>query len=108
MQILLIVLGLTTAVGGVVMLIKRSGSDSPRRAYAPFGMIGIGLMVAYRAFSDFETLDSQDITLMFLFVFALLSLMGLQFLVIDRNRAHVEPTDKDGTPPVRGPEKTEL
>jgi hypothetical protein len=100
-------MGLVTAASGVVMLVKGSGSGSPRRAYAPFGMIGIGLMVAYRSFSDFETLDSQDITLMFLFVFALLSLMGLQFLILDRNRAQAGPTGEDNTPTAGEPEKTE-
>ena len=104
MQILLILMGLVTAGGGVVMLVKGAGSGSPRGAYAPLGMIGIGLMVAYRAFSDFQTLDTQDLTIMFLFVFALLTLMGMQFFVAGRQRTR---GDSDAGTTTGEPEKTE-
>ena len=104
MQILLILMGLFAAAGGVVMLVRRSGSGSPRAAYAPLGAMGIGLMVAYRAFSDFDTLDGQDLTIMFLFVFALLTLAGMQLFVVDRRHGQRDP-DAGAAP--GEPEKTE-
>ena len=97
-------MGLASAAGGVAMLVRGSGSGSPRSAYAPLGMTGIGLMVAYRAFSDFETLDGQDLTIMFLFVFALLTLMGMQLFITNRRPTQV---DSDAGTPPREPEKTE-
>ena len=98
-------MGLVSAAGGVVMLVRGAGSGTPRGAYAPLGMIGIGLMVAYRALSDFETLDAQDLTIMFLFVFALLTLMGMQLFLVKRQPAQAD--SESGVAPGE-PEKTEL
>jgi cell division protein FtsW (lipid II flippase) len=89
LQLLLILTGLAAAGGGLLMLYSFSRSDhseSARRPYAPLAIAGIGLMIAYRAFSDFRTLDSLDHLIMFLFVFALLSILGVQFFVVDRHR----------------------
>ena len=89
MQILLVLTGLAAAVGGVLMLYRFSRSDesdAARRPYIPLAIAAVGLMVAYRAFSDFRTLDSMDHLIMFLFVFALLSILGVQFFVVDRHR----------------------
>jgi hypothetical protein len=88
-QVVLIVAGLAAAVGGVVMLYRfsRSEESAPaRRPYVPLAIAGIGLMVAYRAFSDFRTLDSLDHVILFLFAFAVLSILGLQFFVVDRHK----------------------
>lgn len=108
LQILLIVMGLATAAGGGLMLLRASGSGSPRRGYAPLAMIGIGLMVAYRAFSEFKTLDAQDITIMFLFVVALLSLMAVQMFLIDRPNPHAASPNNNDIPDLQEPGKGKL
>lgn len=105
MQIILIVAGLLVAAGGVLMLVRgaRASESAPRRAYTPLGMIFIGGLIAYRAFTEFATMDTQDFVIMSLFVVALLSLLGLQFFVADKRihdpepvRPHrVAPTDQD-------------
>ncbi len=89
LQILLILTALTVAGGGVLVLYRmsRSRDTDARGPYMPLGTIAIGLMVAYRAYSDYNTLDAQDILIMFLFVFALLGLLGLQFFIVDRHKA---------------------
>jgi hypothetical protein len=44
----------------------------------------VGLIIAYHSFSDYATLQSADITIMFLFVFALALLLGLRFFLVDK------------------------
>ena len=97
LQIILVAFGAVVAVGGMVLLIRSAGrGEDARRGYMPFGMIVVGLIVAYKAFSDFRTMDSQDITIVFLFALALLTLIGLQFFVVERNRHYLEaPHDPD-------------
>ncbi len=79
--------------GGVLMLVRgaRGPESSPRRAYTPIGMIFLGGLIAYRAFTEFTTMDGQDLLITSLFVVALLSLLGLQFFVADKNILSGEP-----------------
>lgn len=97
MQIILVAFGAVVAVGGLVLLVRSAGrGDDARRGYMPFGMIVVGLIVAYKSFSDFRTMDSQDITIIFLFALALFTLFGLQFFVVERNRHFIEaPNDPE-------------
>ncbi len=91
MQTFLVAFGVLVAVGGVVLMLRSAGrGEDARRGYLPFAMIIVGLIVAYRSFSDFRTLDAEDITIMFLFAIALLTLIGLQFFVVERNRAYLD------------------
>ena len=71
------------------MLYKASHSSSVRATgpLVPLGITFIGLMIAYRSYTDFQTLDQQDYLIMFLFVFALLSLLGIQFFIVDRHKS---------------------
>ncbi len=91
------VFGVLVAVGGLIIMIKSAGrGEDARRGYLPFAMMAVGLIVAYRAFSDYRTMDTQDITIMFLFAIALLTLIGLQFLVVERNRAYLDaPAERE-------------
>ena len=93
MQIILILAGLLVAAGGVLMLVRgaRGPESSPRRAYTPIGMIFLGGLIAYRAFTEFATMDGQDLLITSLFVVALLSLLGLQFFVADKHVHNVKP-----------------
>lgn len=59
--------------------------DATLRPYAPFGMIAVGLLIAYKAYRDFQSLEPLDLVIMFLFVFALMSLLGLQLFVVDKS-----------------------
>lgn len=93
MQMLLIVAGLLVAAGGVLMLVRgaRGPETSPRRAYTPIGMMFIGGLIAYRAFTEFSAMDTQDLVITSLFLVALLSLLGLQFFVADKQVHDNEP-----------------
>ncbi|MEO6457391.1 MAG: hypothetical protein ABIO92_03820 [Chloroflexia bacterium] len=93
MQMILIASGLLVAAGGVLMLVRgaRGPETSPRRAYTPIGMIFLGGLIAYRAFTEFATMDGQDLLITSLFVVALLSLLGLQFFVADKKITPIEP-----------------
>ncbi len=84
------------AVGGVAMLVRMSRRDdsTARRPYVPFGMVAVGLIIAYRSYSDFATFDAQDLTIIFFFAFAFLGLLGLQFFVVDRSKRSVDSVDK--------------
>jgi predicted membrane-bound spermidine synthase len=86
LQILLIAAGLVVAAGGGYLLFRPVPADQGhvRRPYIPFAVIAVGLIIAYRAFAEFSTLDAQDITIMFVFELALAGLLGLQFFVVDR------------------------
>lgn len=70
--------------------LSRDSSASARGPYVPLATIAVGLLIAYRSFSDFATLDGLDITIMFLFVFGLFSLMGLQFFIVDKHKRPVD------------------
>lgn len=88
---MLVAFGALVAVGGLVIMLRSAGrGEDARRGYVPFAMIVVGLIVAYRSFSDFATMDMQDITIMFLFAIALLTLIGLQFIVVERNRPYLD------------------
>jgi hypothetical protein len=90
-QVVLVVFGLLVAVGGLVIMIRSAGrGDDARRGYLPFAMMAVGLIVAYRSFTDYGRMDTEDITIMFLFAIALLTLIGLQFLVVERSRAYLD------------------
>ncbi|MFL5734432.1 MAG: hypothetical protein ACJ78Q_14700 [Chloroflexia bacterium] len=88
LQLFLVIAALLVAVGGGVMLYR--GSRDPqmtaRGPYVPLAMMAIGLMIAYRVYADFQTLEPMDVLIMFLFVFALAGLLGLQFLIVDKNK----------------------
>lgn len=87
LQIVLIVTGLVIAIGGILLLVRSTRRDnSALRPYLPFATIVVGLAIAYRSYSDFGLLDAQDITIMFVFVLALVSLLGLQFFVVDKHK----------------------
>jgi peptidoglycan/LPS O-acetylase OafA/YrhL len=88
LQVFLVAAALVLAVGGGVMLYRgsRDPNTSARGPYVPLAMMAIGLMVAYRVYSDFDALEPIDLLIMFLFVFGLISLLGLQFFVVDKNR----------------------
>ncbi len=95
LQIFLVLLGAALAVGGVAMLVRMSRRDDTTRGpYVPFGMVAVGLIIAYRSYSDFATLDPQDLTIMFFFAIALLSLLGLQFFIVDRSKQSIDRVDK--------------
>jgi peptidoglycan/LPS O-acetylase OafA/YrhL len=86
-QILLVLIGLAVASGGIVMLVNsRNHSASARGPYVPIAVTFIGLMIAYRAFAEYPTLQPLDVVIMFLFLLALLTLLGVQFFIVDRSR----------------------
>ena len=87
LQIFLILTGLVIAVGGVLLLVRSMRrDDSALKPYLPFATVAVGLAIAYRCYADYGLLDAQDITIMFVFVLALFSLLGLQFFVVDRHK----------------------
>ena len=91
LQILLIVTGLAIAVAGVFLVTRSMRRDnSTLKPYLPFATIAVGLTIAYRSFADYRLLDAQDIAIMFVFVLALFSLLGLQFFVVDRQKPHID------------------
>ena len=94
-QIILVAFGILIGLGGLVMMVRSAGrGESARKGYVPLAMIVVGLVIAYRCFTGFATLDGQDITIMFLFALGLFGLIGLQFLVVDQNRHHLDtPAD---------------
>jgi len=80
-------MGLLVAGGGVYMLINaRNHSASARGPYVPIAIAFIGFMIAYRAYAEYATLDTTDYIIMFLFVFALMGILGIQFFIVDRNK----------------------
>ncbi|HEX9988406.1 MAG TPA: hypothetical protein VGE45_08010 [Chloroflexia bacterium] len=88
LQILLIAAGLVVAAGGGYLLFRPAPADQGhvRRPYVPFAVMAVGVIIAYRAFTEFGRLDAQDITIMFVFELALAGLLGLQLFVVDRYR----------------------
>jgi hypothetical protein len=87
LQLFLILTGLVIAAGGIFMLTRSvRRDDSALRPYLPFATMAVGLAIAYRSFADYKLLDAQDITIMFVFVLALFSLLGLQFFVVDKHK----------------------
>ena len=64
---------------------RSPGAAAARRPYVPLAITFIGLMVAYRAFSDFQTLEPMDLLILSLFIVALLSVLGMQFFIIDKH-----------------------
>ncbi len=83
---MLIAAGLVVAAGGGYLLFRPAPASQGhvRRPYIPFAVVAVGLIIAYRAFAEFGTLDAQDITIMFVFELALAGLLGLQLFVVDR------------------------
>lgn len=87
LQIFMVAIGLLAACGGVYMLFdSRKHSASARGPYVPIAIAFIGFMIAYRAYVEYRSLDTTDMVIMFLFLFALVALLGIQFFVIDRNK----------------------
>jgi peptidoglycan/LPS O-acetylase OafA/YrhL len=88
LQVFIILAALLVAAGGGVMLYRgsRDPEASARGPYVPLAMMAIGLMIAYRVYSDFGTLEPIDLVIMGLFVFGLMSLLGLQFFIVDKNK----------------------
>ena len=84
----LILMALLVAAGGGVMLYRgsRDPDTTARGPYVPMAMMAIGLMIAYRVYADFQTLQPIDWVIMFLFVFALMGLLGAQFFIVDRSK----------------------
>jgi hypothetical protein len=103
-QLILTATALLTAAGGLLMLFRLSrGSDSPRRAYIALATTAVGLIIAYRSISGFDTMDAEDLTIMFLFALGLLSMIGLQFFVTAPSKHDQEPPETDG--PDRNPQR---
>src|SRR5688572_6294777 len=98
MQVILIAAGLLVVAGGVLMLVRgaRGPESAPRRAYTPLGMIFVGGLIAYKAFTEFATMDGQDLLITSLFLVALLSLLGLQFFVADKRVHEPAPSSQEG------------
>jgi peptidoglycan/LPS O-acetylase OafA/YrhL len=86
--IVLTLAGLLAAAGGVVMLFRgATDRDAPVRGpYTPLAATFIGLMIAYRSFTAFESLQPLDLVIMFVFALGLLSLLGIQLFIVDRNK----------------------
>jgi amino acid transporter len=97
LQLLLILMGLLVAGAGVLMLFRmsRESSANARRPYIPLGTAAVGLIIAYRAFSAFNVLDAQDVMIMFVFVFGLLALLGLQFFIVDHHNPNSDTAVQD-------------
>ncbi len=96
MQIILVAFGVGLAVGGGLLLVKSIGrDDDARKGYVPLAMIVVGLVIAYRSYSSFRTLDTQDITIMFLFALGLFGLLGLQFFVIEKNSRYFDASGEE-------------
>jgi O-antigen ligase len=92
-QLLLIVAGLAVAIAGVIMLVRTAAADRRAEAqgksvhprpYIPLGVVAVGLIIAYHSFSDFGTFDPSDVTILFLFAVALVLLLGLRFIIVDK------------------------
>lgn len=87
LQLFLIVIGIAAASGGVLMLTQlREHGANARGPYVPLAIIFIGVMIAYRSYADYKTLDTLDFVIMFLFLFGLMALLGVQFFVVERYR----------------------
>jgi drug/metabolite transporter (DMT)-like permease len=87
LQLLLVIIGLAVASGGIVLLINSRGrTSSARGPFMPLAMAFVGIMIAYRAYTEFSTLQPLDLVIMFLFVVALGSLLGIQFFIVDRSK----------------------
>ena len=88
LQAFLVLAALLVAAGGGIMLYRgsRDPNASARGPYVPLAMMAIGLMIAYRVYTDFQPLEPIDLVIMFLFVFALMSLLGLQFFIVERRK----------------------
>ncbi len=88
LQFALVISGLVVSSGGIFMLYKasRSASVKARGPLVPLAITFIGLMIAYRSYTDFQTLDPLDYVIMFLFVLALVSMLGIQFFIVDRHK----------------------
>ena len=89
LQVFLVVVGLVVASAGVYMLIDaRNHSASPRRdPSSSIAIAFIGFMIAYKAYAEYNGIDATDVIIMFLFVFALMGLLGIQFFIIDKSSA---------------------
>jgi hypothetical protein len=92
LQIIMVLTGLLIAAGGVVLLVRnmRGTGGSGLRPYVPFATIAVGIAIAYRSYADYHLLDAQDITIMFLFVVGIATLLGLQFFVVDRHKPRMD------------------
>jgi peptidoglycan/LPS O-acetylase OafA/YrhL len=88
LQLCLVAAALIVAVGGGVMLYRgsRDPNATARGPYVPLAMIAIGLMIAYRVYTDYQNLQPIDLVIMSLFVVALLTLLGAQFFIVDKSK----------------------
>ena len=113
-QIILIAAGLAVAAGGVFMLIHTANADRRAekqgryvrpRPLVPLGVVAVGLIIAYHSYSDYSTLDSSDVTIMFIFAVALALLLGLKFFLADKLDVPPPPSIQDDnvTPPSKPP-----
>jgi hypothetical protein len=86
-QLILVILGLVLASGGVFMLFKAMQSESVRARgpLVPLAMTFMGLVLAYMAYTSYSTLDGMDIAIIILFIVALLMLLGIQFFVVGKH-----------------------
>jgi hypothetical protein len=104
-HIFLIAAAMAVAIGGVFMLFRGANSqdtgsdiDTPR-PLIPLGTIAVGLIIAYHTYSDYRTLESMDVAIMFVFIAARAVLMGLRFFIVDKSQPSGDKQRIDG--PVR-------
>ena len=86
-QLILTIAGLVVASGGVFMLFRAARLESTRARgpLAPLGIIFMGLMLAYLAYTNYNNLDGMDFAIITLFIVALLTLLGIQFFIVDKH-----------------------
>jgi hypothetical protein len=120
-QLLLIVVGLAVAAGGAVVLVRganrptehepigrheqlagsheplerqearTSGSAVPR-PYISLGMIAVGLIIAYLAYSDYQGMDGLEITGLVMFGLAFAAALAVKLFITDK----AEPSQGSG------------
>jgi len=108
-QILLIVVGLAIAAGGAVVLIRganrpTSGNAVPR-PYLSLGMIAVGLIIAYMAYSNYQEMDSLEIAGLVMFGVAFAAAVGVKLFITDKIDPSAGPAQAD--PSVQG-EKSDV
>ena len=86
-QLILVISGLVVASGGVFMLYRATQSESVRGRgpLTPLAITFMGLVLAYLAYTNYSSLDGMDFAIIALFIVALLTLLGIQFFIVDRH-----------------------
>src|SRR4051794_24837456 len=89
MQYLLIIVGLAVTVGGALMLLGGANRPAPAgsvpRPYIPLGVMAAGLVIAYLAFSEYNTMDSLQVVGLFFFGLAFAGALAVKLYVADKS-----------------------